>query len=161
MSKIAIKSTVKLSFPPAYTGFVEMEIDLIQNKPSEKLYELRIVDSCYDFVEETVFLPVPRKETAQDGESEIQDFVERKVTRKKIFGTNVRFKTYTYAEISTLALSLNLNRSEYETETEFINDLFRHGLLLTTRLECQQNLSGEGKGMYFSVPEVWEIVKGE
>ena len=43
---IAIKSTKKLQFPPASIGYVTMEIDLVQNKPKEEVYELRIVEEC-------------------------------------------------------------------------------------------------------------------
>ena len=51
---VAIQSTKKLQFPPASVGYVKMEIDLIQNKPSEEIYEVRIVDTCFDNVKEEI-----------------------------------------------------------------------------------------------------------
>ena len=54
---IAIKSNKKLQFPPTSIGYVVMEIDLIQNKPKEGIYELRIVDRCVeDVLEKDVLL---------------------------------------------------------------------------------------------------------
>lgn len=47
---IAIQSNKKLQFPPANVGYVKMEIDLIQNKPIEEVYEIRIIDTCFDIV---------------------------------------------------------------------------------------------------------------
>ena len=55
---IAIKSNKKLQFPPASVGYVTMEIDLIQNKPKEELYELRIIDTCTDSVIEKYQFPI-------------------------------------------------------------------------------------------------------
>lgn len=43
---IKITSNKKLKFPPSYEGIVTMEVDLVQIKPGQKSYELRIIDSC-------------------------------------------------------------------------------------------------------------------
>ena len=141
---IAIQSNKKLQFPPASVGFIKMEIDLIQNKPSEELYEVRIVDTCFDNVKEEV-------ETINDkGElvKETKDIV-------KVFGTNVRFKQYAYAQLRKLATQLNVDFSDNTLTLENINELFREGLLLTTQLECQQGISTPGRGMYFSEAQDW------
>ena len=141
---IAIKSNKKLQFPPASVGYVTMEIDLIQNKPKEEVYELRILDTCFDNVQEEIDV------LNQEGElvKEVRDIV-------KVFGTNVRFKTYTYAQLKQLATQLNVDFSDNTLTLENINELFREGLLLITQSECQQGISAPGKGMYFSEVQDW------
>ena len=144
---IAIKSTKKLQFPPASIGYVTMEIDLIQNKPNDEVYELRIIDTCTDVVIEKTFVPNIQ------GEIEEQ---EKEVV--KILGTNIRSKSYTYQELSQLGQILNLNISNFPSLTDYINELFRQELLITTQQECQKGISGEGRGMYFSEIQDWIIV---
>ena len=39
------------------------------------------------------------------------------------------------------------------------NKLFQKGLLIIIQSECQQGISGEGKGMYFSEINDWQILK--
>ena len=144
---VAIQSNKKLQFPPASVGFVKMEIDLIQNKPSEELYELRIVDTCFDNVKEEV-------ETLNEKE----EVVKSTIDTVKVLGTNVRLKQYAYTQLKELAIQLNVDFSDNNLTLENINELFREGLLLTTQLECQQGISGEGKGMYFSEIQDWTII---
>ena len=144
---IAIQSNKKLQFPPASIGYVTMEIDLIQNKPNDEVYELRIIDTCTDVVIEKTFVPNIQ------GEIEEQ---EKEVV--KILGTNIRSKSYTYQELSQLGQILNLNISNFPSLTDYINELFRQGLLITTQQECQKGISGEGRGMYFSEIQDWIIV---
>ena len=141
---IAIQSTKKLQFPPASVGFVKMEIDLIQNKPSEELYELRIVDTCFDNIQEEV-------ETL----NELGEVVKSIVDTVKVYGTNIRLKQYTYAQLKELETQLNVDFSDNTPTLENINELFRKGLLITTQLECKQGISGKGEGMYFSAAEDW------
>lgn len=143
---IAIQSNKKLQFPPASVGIVKMEIDLIQNKPSEEVYELRIVDTCFEIVNE-------EKEIL-----ETEGIVTKVIPVKKILGTNTRLKKYTYAELKELGKLLNINFQENTLIIENINELFAQGLLLVTQSECQQGISGEGKGMYFSEAQDWERV---
>ena len=119
---IAIQSNKKLQFPPASIGYVTMEIDLIQNKPNDEVYELRIIDTCTDVVIEKTFVPNIQ------GEIEEQ---EKEVV--KILGTNIRSKSYTYQELSQLGQILNLNISNFPSLTDYINELFRQGLLITTQ----------------------------
>ena len=124
-----------------------MEIDLVQNKPKEEVYELRIVDTCTDVVvEKTPILNI-------QGEIEEE---EKEVV--KVLGTNVRSKIYTYQELSQLGQILKLNVSNFPSLTDYINELFKQGLLITTQQECQKGISGEGKGMYFSEVQDWIIV---
>ncbi|WP_018676104.1 hypothetical protein [Riemerella columbina] len=146
MSKIAIKSNKDLMFPPMHRGVVTMEIDLIQNKPKEELYELRIIDTCTINVEETKEVKNPIS-----GEVESTEIVNV----KKVLGTPVtRLKSYTYEDLGQLSAVLNLNHEDFETQTDYINELFRQGLLITTQQECEA-----GKGMYFSETKDWEIVR--
>ena len=124
-----------------------MEIDLVQNKPKEEVYELRIVDTCFDNVQEEIDV------LNQEGElvKEVRDIV-------KVFGTNVRFKTYTYQELRQLGQTLNLDTSNFPSSIDYINELFKQGLLFITQQECQEGISGEGKGMYFSEAQDWVII---
>ena len=144
---IAIKSIKKLQFPPASIGYVTMEIDLVQNKPKEEVYELRIVDTCTDVVVEKTPVLNIQGEIAEE---------EKEVV--KVLGTNVRSKVYTYQELSQLEQILKLNVSDFPSSTDYINELFRQGLLITTQQECQKGISREGKGMYFSEVQDWIIV---
>ena len=141
---IAIKSNKKLQFPPTSFGYVVMEIDLIQNKPKEGIYELRIVDRCVEDILEKVHI------VNEQGESE-----EKDVLIEKTIASTTRFKTYTYDGVKQLSDVLNLNPNDYESLTDYINDLFSEGLLLITKQECLNNLSGDGTGMYFSKPDDW------
>ena len=144
---IAIQSNKKLQFPPASVGFIKMEIDLVQNKPKEEVYELRIVDTCTDVVVEKTPILNIQGEIAEE---------EKEVV--KVLGTNVRSKIYTYQELSQLGQILKLNVSDFPSLTDYINELFKQGLLITTQQECQKGISGEGKGMYFSEVQDWIIV---
>lgn len=136
---IAIQSNVKLQFPPASVGFVRIEIDLIQNKPKEEFYELRILDTCFDFVEEDV------------------NGVLTEV--KKILGTAQRFKKYAYADLTALSTALNVDFSDNTKRVESINQIFKNGILAVTQQECLAGISGvSNKGMYFSEAQNWEIV---
>lgn len=158
---IAIQSNKKLQFPPASFGYVKMEIDLIQNKPKEAVYELRIIDTCFDKVTETRLKSTYVKQfTTEEPITVIpplqSDFEEFEKT--KILATSTRFKKYSYSELKELAILLNVDFSDNLLTLENINNLFKQGLLLTTQSECQQGISGEGKGMYFSEISDWQII---
>ncbi|MCQ4155128.1 hypothetical protein PG294_07195 [Riemerella anatipestifer] len=132
-------------FPPIHKGIVTMEIDLIQNKPTENKYELRIIDTCTKEVEEEV----------NEVEPITQETITKKIMVIKRLGTPVtRIKVYTYEELEQLSKLLRLNLEDFESYTDYINELFRKGLLIITQKECQ-----EGKGMYFSESQDWEIVR--
>lgn len=143
---IAIQSNKKLQFPPASLGFVKMGIDLIQNKPNENAYEIRIVDSCFDTVNEEIEV---LEETG---------IVKKTVRVTKVLGTTTRIKKYSYDELKELGKLLNVDFSDNSKTIENINELFLKGLLLVTQLECQQGISGTGLGMYFSEAQDWEII---
>ena len=144
---IAIQSNKKLQFPPASIGYVTIEIDLIQNKPKEGVYELRILDTCTDVVIE--------KTPVLNTQGEI---VEEEKEVVKVLGTNFRYKSYTYQELTQLGQILNIDASNFPSSIDYINELFKQGLLVTTQQECQEGISGEGKGMHFSEAQDWVIV---
>lgn len=128
--KIAIKSNVKLQFPPANFGFVEIAIDLIQNKKDQQVYELRLIDICFDIVND----------------------------ERVILNSLTRFKTYSYAEIGALAQAVNIDFTDPTKRVEQINEIFSKGLLAVTQLECINGVSGvTNKGMYFSEVQNWEL----
>jgi hypothetical protein len=157
---IAIQSNKKLQFPPANVGYVKMEIDLIQNKPIEEVYELRIIDTCFDIVLEKQLKPdyVPQV-TTEDPITLIEptptDYIDVEVA--KVLATTTRLKQYTYSQLKELSLNLNVDFSDKALTLQNINELFKKGLLLTTQMECQQGISGENKGLYFSEIIDWFI----
>ena len=147
---IAIQSNKKLQFPPASVGFVRMEIDLIQNKPKEEVYELRIIDTCFDYGFEKIlkqtYVPQINVEPTEDDYEDVEVEI--------VLCKNTRFKIYSYEYLRQL--SQIIPSSKANNEIDRINDLFRKVLLLITQMECSQNISGEGKGMYFSEATDWE-----
>ena len=78
-----------------------MKMDLIQNKPDQQVYEIRITDTCTKEVEEEIEVSVDT-----DGENQTQTQTQL-VTRQ--FGKEqIRFKTMSYAELDALASELSL-----------------------------------------------------
>ena len=144
---IAIQSNKHLMFPPSFKGTVTMKMDLIQNKPEEQVYEMRIIDTCSTEVEEET-------EVSIETDGEIQTQIQTQVVTKELGQQVVRFKTMTYAELDNLASALNIDMSDKTKLRENINELFRQGLLLITQKECL-----EGHGNYFSQAQDWEIVR--
>jgi hypothetical protein len=152
MTTIAIESTKKLQFPPFMLGYVKMEIDLIQNKPVDNVYELRITDTCFDKITEKKlkedYVPV-------DGQQPLESDYEELDTIK-VLGVNTRFVKYSYELIKGLETSLGVTTTKkFLVEKE--QDLFQKGLLAITQKECVDGISGEGKGMYFSEVGDWKI----
>ena len=86
------------------------------------------------------------------------EIVEEEKEVVKVLGTNFRYKSYTYQELSQLGQTLNLDASNFPSLIDYINELFKQGLLVTTQQECQEGISGEGKGMYFSEAQDWAII---
>lgn len=152
MAKIALQSTKALLFPPMYSGTVTMEIDLIQNKPAEEVYELRILDTCTVEAEEDnpEYLALP--EEAREG-SEIPAKI--KLT-KQLGETQVRLRRYSYEQIRQLAMALNVPHGE--DGVHWINEVFRQGFLTLTNMECQEAKQKGGKGIYFSELGDWKIL---
>ena len=133
-------------------GKIKMEIDLIQNKPLEGIYEMRIIDSVSKMVTENV----------QIGYSEQnQPIYEEKTFEKVLDKKAPRFKTLTYAELDTLAENLNVDMTTGNLRENY-NELYRQGLLLFTQNECINGITGEaGFGMYFTQAQDWEVVPTE
>ncbi|MBU8884078.1 hypothetical protein KSK37_13370 [Kaistella sp. DKR-2] len=143
---IAIKSNKDLMFPPSFKGTVTMKMDLIQNKPDQQVYEIRITDTCTKEVEEEIEVSVDT-----DGENQTQ--TQTQLVTKQFGKEQVRFKTMSYAELDALASELNIDLSDKTQLRENINELFRQGFLLVTQKECL-----EGRGIYFSEAQDWETV---
>lgn len=159
---IAIQSNKQLQFPPANVGYVRMEIDLIQNKPNEGVYELRIIDTCFEKIITQKLKPsyVPQYTTDEPPiliEPLPTDYED--IETEKVLEKHTRFKKYGYEDLKQLAQSLNIDFSDTLLTVENINSLFREGLLLVTQGECQAGISGVGKGMYFSEVTDWELVE--
>lgn len=153
MEKIAITSKVKLKFPPRFTGYVEMRIPKISNLPEERRYELNIVDTCYDYEEEEV------ENYPEDYDTDNPQVTKETVKTRVDYHKEVRVRSYSYDDLNQLAKLLNLDKTQFETETLYINELFRHGLLLMTQKECMEGISGPGLGMHFSKANQWVIVR--
>ncbi|MCX8526149.1 hypothetical protein OF897_19730 [Chryseobacterium formosus] len=132
-------------------GIIKMEIDLCQNKPNQKIYEMRIIDSISKVLDQEV--------TTKDEEG---NDVKETIQVRKTFDTKPpRFKTMTYKELDALAEILNIDITQGNFR-ESINELFRRGLLAITQKECIDGISGEvGRGLYFTEAQDWEIVKEE
>lgn len=147
---IAIQTNKEFVFNSS-KGFIRLEIDLIQNKPREELYVMRIIDSVNKDVQEEQQFAVVDDEGNTTYET-------RTVTVNKVLETKpVRFKAMTYQELDQLAELLDVDMSQGNLR-ENINNLFRKGLLIVTQKECQDGISGEqGKGMYFTEAQDWEI----
>lgn len=165
---IAIQSNKNLMFPPSHRGIVTMEIDLIQNRPREEMYEMRIIDSCHIDVEEeytqmeengTKEVPNPEFQINPDAPEflTVPNYEEVTKTRtvKKQIGKDVyRTKKMSYTELDQLAQILQVDMTDTSGLRENINELFRQGLLLITQQECQA-----GEGNYFSEAQDWEIIR--
>lgn len=147
---IAIQTNKDMIFNSS-KGRIRMEIDVIQNKPNQGLYEMRIVDSVNKDVEEEQEVPV----TSEDGTI---TYETQKVIVNKILDVKPpRFKTMTYEELDNLVQFLDVDMSQGNLR-ENINNLFRKGLLIVTQQECVNGISGEpGRGMYFTEAQDWEI----
>jgi len=59
-------------------------------------------------------------------------------------------------EMNQLSFGVDLPAPNPQELAEYVDEVFRQGLLLKTQLECTQ-----GKGIYFSNAEDWEIVVEE
>lgn len=143
---IAIKSNKDLMFPSSFRGTITMKMDLIQNKPEQEVYEMRIIDTCTKVVEEEIEVSVEI-----DGETQIE--TQTLLVTRQFGKEQVRFKTMSYDELDALASELNIDLSDKTQLRENINELFRQGFLLITQKECL-----DGQGIYFSEAQDWEIV---
>lgn len=161
MSRIAIISTKKLPFPPTRRGVVMMDIELIQILPHEEKYELTIIDRCLAIEQEKINTPIYKK-NEETGENDIVGYKEETVERVVEVDKKYRpGKTFTFKQLDQLSAMLKLNREQFPSETQYINEMFRQGLIIVTQKECMDGLSGEGTGMYFSKRNEWKIYRDE
>ncbi|MDY3522024.1 hypothetical protein D1J36_008000 [Riemerella anatipestifer] len=143
MAKIQLRSTKELNFPPFHKGYITIDVDLIQNKPKEEKYELRIVDTCTKEVEEEIQVPIyPDNFDHTDFSEENQNkvtFETRKQKVTKILGTpNVRFSIQTYEQTKQLVQLLQSKTQIKQIDLdEAIIEAFRQGLYLITKDEIE------------------------
>lgn len=147
---IAIRSNKELFFGEAKSGLIRMEIEEIINRPASQTYTLRIVDTCFKEIEEEIEV---WSETEKVMKTE-------KIKDERIQGQKTRYVSYSYNQVKILAEVLKLNKSKFPSEVEYINELFKLGLLIVTQKECKESLAGyENKGMYLSEATDWELEK--
>jgi hypothetical protein len=147
---IAIRSNKELFFGEAKSGFIRMEIEEIINRPASQTYTLRIVDTCFKEIEEEIEV---WSETEKVMKTE-------KIKDERLQGQKTRYVSYSYNQVKILAEVLKLNKSKFPSEVEYINELFKLGLLIVTQKECKDSLAGyENKGMYLSEATDWELEK--
>lgn len=147
---IAIRSNKELFFGEAKAGFIRMEIEEIINRPSTQTYTLRIVDTCFKEIEEEI-------EVWSEAEGVMKT---EKIKDERIQGHKTRYVSYSYDQVKGLANALKLDKSKFPSEVEYINELFKLGLLIVTKKECVESLAGyENKGMYLSEATDWELEK--
>ncbi len=147
MGIIAIETKRELFFGQNKSGFIRMNIDLIINNPSREEYTLKIVDSCLK--KEVLSHPM-------ENDAGVIQMQEETIERELI--KTERYVTYTYDDVKKLAGYLKLDKSKFSSEVEYINELFRQGLLAITLQECKDGISGKGKGMYQSEIKDWALV---
>lgn len=147
---IAIRSNKELFFGEAKAGFIRMEIEEIINRPATQTYTLRIVDTCFKEIEEEV-------EVWNETEGVMKT---ERIKDERIQGQKTRYVSYSYNHVKGLTDALKLDKSKFPSEVEYINELFKLGLLIITQKECKESLAGyENKGMYLSEATDWELEK--
>lgn len=147
---IAIQTNKDMIFNSS-KGKIRMEIDLISNRPSEKVYEMRIIDSVNKDFEEEQQIPII------DDLGNITFETKIVIINKTLEEKAPRFKIMTYDELRQLVEVLNVDVSQGDIMDNF-HFLFRKGLLIVTQQECLAGISGEpNKGMYFTEAQDWEI----
>lgn len=142
---IAIRSKRKLPFDlvSRIEGFIKVEIDLYQR--TKDGWYLRIIDTCSYEVEEQE----ERPNSESPGET-----TKAAVKVEKTMSIT-REKTYPVEFLNTLASAVNAKKSiNNETFAGDLDKLFQAGLLALTQQECM-----DGRGIYFSNAEDWELVK--
>lgn len=139
MRIIAIKSNRELDFDlvTRIKGIVTVRIKNYEKKVDEGLWRVTLEDTC---VEEIV--------TGQDEEG--NDIIETKTQ------SNIRFSEYDDATMNQLSLAIQLPAPDPSELAEYVENVFRQGLLLKTQMEC-----ADGKGIYLSEAQDWEIFYNE
>jgi hypothetical protein len=127
---IAIQTIKKIKFPPFSTGFIRVELEIIQNKPKEEVFEFKLKDTCYNVVD----------------------------NKEEELAVNYRYKTFTYGELKSLATISGIVFSDPASVLDSINEIFKKGLLMATIAECEGNLTGNKTGIYFTKKEDWKII---
>lgn len=149
--KIAIRTKKEMFYPPYNKGIIYMEVDLIQNKPLEEIYELRIKDYCIGNVEED-------KITYTNNETgEIIQKTSKVTVQKQIGVVNNRQNIQSYEKVKYLVQTLQKqNPAIKEMDLDdAIMEAFRQGLYNTTAQELSDGINWYGTT---DISE-WEIVR--
>lgn len=126
-------------------GIIKVEIDLYQR--TKNGWYLRIIDTCTYEIEEMQWQPTP-----ESPEEMIQVPIMVKKTQ-----SITREKVYPAEFLNGLAIAVNAKKIlKNETFALDLDKLFKVGLLALTQKECL-----EGKGIYLSNAEDWELCECE
>lgn len=125
-----IKSNKKLQFSATQKGFIEIKINIQTNKIDKKEYQFELIDICTD--DEGVEL-----------------------------GRAVRYPPIplSYEKLNQIASISGVDMGDMSKTTDNINEIIKKGLFIQTQMECQNGLTGEGTGIYFSKATDWAIVE--
>lgn len=136
-SLISIESTRELPVDMISrdSGIIAVEIVNFEKKINEGIWRLTLKD--YIIKEEIVGQDSVGQDIIQEIKTEI----------------TTRFSEYTDEEMNTLSALVNLPAPDASELAEFVEEVFRQGLLLKTQQECLQ-----GKGIYFSEAQDWVII---
>lgn len=149
---IAIKSNKPLTFDPVTRemGTITVSIESYIRNPINKTFTLNIVDLVeYESSTEIQSRVLVGLDENNEEVYEIQPKTVR-VKRKKQVN---RTKTYPEAQLIELAQTLGITEVNISNIIYRLDELFLKGLLAITQQECL-----EGKGIYLSEAEDWEIV---
>lgn len=147
---IKIKSKKELTFDPVsrVTGIIEVEITSYQRNVASGNYTLNLTDSVLAPTEVEMPTRIPPKYN-EDGTVKEPERWENVKSMHNIKQYKHRSRTYTDAELDTLIGGMDL---DLPISIENIDLVFQQGLLYITQAECEQ-----GKGIYFSEAEDWEV----
>lgn len=150
---IKIKSVRELTFDPVtrVTGIIEVEVVSYLRNSRNKTYNLTLQDTVFIPAKtmEEIYIPAKYnedgtiKEPERFEEVEVDYFETESSTRNRIYKDD---------ELTALLQGMEI---EQPISVNNIDDVFRQGLLFITQMECEQ-----GKGIYFSDAQDWEIVNG-
>lgn len=151
---IAIKSKKELTFDPVsrQKGYVTVEIESYSRNAQNKTFTLNLIDTVSYMADVKRIVIDPPQLNSETGELITFEPREEIVSEKKTKSVR-RGKSYSDTELLTLAAILGEEEITTANILLKMDVLFQKGLLLTTQLECQQ-----GKGIYFSSENDWEMI---
>ena len=146
---IKLKSNKELIFPPLDRGFVTMNVDIIQNKPNEKVYEFRIVDTCTKKVMKDFVVPDLEAEIQLNKEGNQITKIEQKEVEEQVGSSITRFETVSYQDFDEFCNTLPQMQINSETQNENFKKYYKYKV---------EKDATEGKGLYYSEAGDFEFV---